>query len=266
MKDNSDDMNNSIKKEEQAMLLVCLNNAGVKAFERGDLQKSLKLFCRSVHAVMATLNIPLLETGTIAPLRGLSKKMTRKVVKSQSKSFQPNKIFQIRESRPFGTRRRRTNQDQEQPQDQTQTQTDDERQSSSNTYTYQKVFRIRASNSDPILDQTTPEQLTGIVLLNLAVCHHLEGDCTASAQQYYELAYSAATLSGDLLPQVVIWNNLLQLHYDRNDVDTALECKNRLQEKISEIIERGLLRKLKKVDRRGFLLNVMLFTNFHAAA
>jgi hypothetical protein len=206
---------------------------------------------------MATLNVDF-------PASKMSKKMTRKVVKSQSKSFRPNTSFQIRESSTLGRRPRRN----------TNTQGGEEQQSTeqkppSSTYTYQKVFRIKASNSEPMLDQTSPEQLTGIVLLNLAICHHLrdnKSDTKATAQRYYELAFSAASLSGDLLPQVVIWNNLLQLHYDASNVGTALQCMRRLEEKITEIIDRGLLRKLKKVDRRGFLLNVMLFTNSAAAA
>jgi hypothetical protein len=245
-------------REDQAILLVCLNNAGVKAFERGDLNKSLRLFSRAVHAVMATLNIDFPASSN-----RMSKKMTRKVVSSQRKSFRPNASFAVKESRILG-KRRRNNKNEEQP---TQSQTPSS--TGSTTYTYAKVFRIKASNSDPILDQTSPEQLTGIVLLNLAICHHLldnKPGTTATAQCYYELAISAASLSGDLLPQVVIWNNLLQLHYDASNVDTALKCMRRLEVKITEAIDRGLLRKLKKVDRRGFLLNVMLFTNSAAAA
>ena len=235
-------MNTRNKNEEQAMLLVCLNNAGVKAFERGDLDKALKLFICAINSVMATLNL-----DTDAPK--ISKKQAMKVVKSQSKCFLADKSFEICESTIFGKRRR----------DRQLAAPWFSKNEKSSTYTYQRVFALKASNSEPILDQTSPEQLTGIVLSNLAICHHLYPGHIRKATHYYELAVKAASISGDLLPQLVIWNNLLQVYSnDLLEEDTARACMTQLETKIKEIRDRGLLPKLKKDDRRGFLLNVML--------
>lgn len=231
------------KNNEQAMLLVCLNNAGVKSFERGDLHKALKFFLSAVESVMGTIN-------SEAATPKISKKMAIKVVKSQSRSFLPGQPFTICESTVFGKRRVR----QQQP---LAAQVAFANEHSS-TFTYQRVFGIKASNSEPVLDQTSPRQLTAIVLSNVAICHHLNPGNIVQAMRYYELAIQAAAISGDLLPQLVIWNNLLQVYSNHiPEQGAARTCRTQLETKITQIRALGLLRTLKKHDRRGFLLNIM---------
>jgi hypothetical protein len=241
---NSMSVKGTNNEEAIVLLVVCLNNAGVKSFERGNLHKALNFFLSAVNSVMASIN-------SKAATSKISKKMAIKVAKSQSRSFLPGQAFEICESAVFGKRRQRH---QKLP---LAAQVAFANEHSS-TYTYQRVFGIKASNSEPLLDQTSPRQLMAIILSNLAICHHLNPGNIIQAMRYYELALQAAYISGDLMPQLVIWNNLLQVYSNHiPEHGAARICRQQLETKITQLRALGLLAKLKKYDRRGFLLNIM---------
>lgn len=241
---------------EEAMLLVCLNNQGVRAFERGNLQKAMKLFRLAVVSSAAALE------GS-----NISKKHALKLAKCKAKALHL-KSFQIQESSMFSNKKDKNSD--EQPVVVRQPETED-KASSSSVFAYRRSFRIKACSESPILEQTSAEQLTGIVLLNISMCHHVsatscndndeEQQHALQATHYYEMAFSALCTTGDLLLQLVIWNNMFQLHSMSHDsADIAQVCQIQLGDKIGQLHSRGMLQKLKGKDRRGFMRNLRLFT------
>ncbi|KAI2513338.1 hypothetical protein MHU86_1109 [Fragilaria crotonensis] len=232
--------------EHVALRSICLSNAGVKAFERGDLDKAIRYMTWALHPDLAMSNSESKD-------RRMSKKTLMKVIKSQAHAFLPDQFFELRRSSTFGRRRN----SREHPL--TKRVTDATEQSS--FYSYRRLISVKASNSVPILRQTSQDQLRAIFLANLAICYHFYAGDICKAKCSYELAVAAASDSGDLLVELVVWNNLLQLHSDDLlEEKAARACMVQLEQKLSDPRASDLLSMLGRHDRRAFLLNVVFFS------
>ncbi|KAI2513349.1 hypothetical protein MHU86_1120 [Fragilaria crotonensis] len=232
--------------EHVALLSICLSNAGVKAFERGDLDKAIRYMTWALHPDLAMSSS---ETKD----RRMSKKTLMKVIKSQAHTFLPDQSFELRRSTTFGRRRSsREHSPSKQVTDATE---------QSSFYSYRRLFCVKASSSEPILCQTSQDQLRAIFLANLAICYHFYAGDICKAKRSYELAVAAASESGDLLVELVVWNNLLQLHSDDLlEEEAARACMVQLERILSDPRASDLLSMLGRNDRRGFLLNVIFFS------
>ena len=231
--------------EHAALLSICLNNAGVKAFEWGDLEKAMRFITWALHPYVAMSNLESKD-------RRMPKKILKKVIKSQAHAFLPEQSFELRRSTSFGRRRISRGHPLQV--------TDAARQSP--CYSYRRLLSIRASNSEPISYQTSQDQLRAIVLANLAICHHFYFGDISKAKHCYELAAAAGSESGHLLIKLVVWNNLLQLHADYVlEEGGARACIVQLERILSDPGASDLLSTLSSSDRRGFLLNAILFSH-----
>ena len=235
-----------VNNEHLALLSICLNNAGVKAFERGDLDKAIRFMTWALHPGMAISKSECKD-------RRVSKKIIMKVIKSQTQSFLANESFELRRSTVFGRRRSsRGHQTSKQVTDATE---------QSSIYSYRRLFSIKASSSEPILCQTSPDQLFAILFANLAICHHLCPGDINKAIQTYESAVASASRAGNLLIQMVVWNNLLQIYSEGLLEDEAARaCMVQLELILSDPMASGQLSMLNRHDRRGFLMNVIFFS------
>ena len=232
--------------EHLALLSICLNNAGVKAFERGELDKAMRFMTWALFPDKAISNSESKD-------RRMSKKILMKVIKSQTQSFVADQSFELRRSAIFGRRRNGRGHPM------SKQVTDAAEQSS--IYSYRRLFSIKASSSLPVLYQTSPDQLSATFLANLAICHHLGTGDIRKAIHNYESAVTAAFICGDLLIQLVVWNNLLQLYSDALlEDEPARACVLQLELILSDPRASGLLSMLNRRDRRGFLLNVIFFS------
>ncbi|KAI2510049.1 hypothetical protein MHU86_4343 [Fragilaria crotonensis] len=238
--------------EHVVLMTICLNNAGVKAFEWGDLDKAIRFMTWARQPDVALSNLERKD-------RRMSKKILKKVIKSQARAFLPNQSFELRRSTRFGKRRTsRGNPPLKQVTDPT---------GQSPCYSFRRLLSIRASNSQPISCQTSQEQLGAVVLANLAICHHSYSGDISLAKHSYELAAAAASERGHLLIQLVVWNNLLQLHSDYLfEEEAARACMVQVERILSDPGASGLLSALSSSDRRGFLLNAILFSHLGTTA
>jgi hypothetical protein len=234
-----------MKREQQALVSLCLNNAGVDAFERGHLGKALKFF-------QVALNPMIKSSMAIEPQAKLSKAMLRKVIKNQSKSFIPNQSFDIVYSDTFGKHSRQTKR-----QKLVLDRCDD-----SSTYVFQKVFSIKASNSVRILEQTTSDQLNAVILVNLGICHHLGRGHIEDATRYYELAIQCSWEFESKIIQVVCWNNLLHIFSnDLLDEELARYCLHEIEQVLGECKFSNYFSRMQWPDRRGIFFNLLLFSS-----
>ena len=232
--------------EHATMLSICLNNAGVESFEWGDLDKAIRFMTWALHPEVAMSNLE--SRG-----RRVSKNVLKKVIKSQARSFLPGHSFELRRSTQFGRRRIRRG---HLPSKRVTGATEQ-----SPFYSFRRIFSVRASNSEPISFQISQDQLSAIVLENLAICHHIYAVDISKAQHSYELASAAASESGHLLIQLVVANNRLQLHSDcLLDEEAARACMVQLVRLLSDPRASDVLSMLSRSDRRGFLLNAILFS------
>ena len=231
--------------EQEALKSLCLNNAGVEAFERGHLGKAMMFFQVALH--------PKAELSSAVERPGkLSTKMLRNVVKNQSKSLTPNQTFDIVYSEAFGKHSRQTRRQKLVL----------EKCDNSSTYLFQKVFSVKASNSAGILEQTSSDRLNAVILVNLGICHHLCQGHFEDATKYYELAIESA---GDLeskIIQMVCWNNLL--HIFSNDLleeELARNCLHEIEQMLNECKFSNYFSRMLWPDRQGICLNLLLFSS-----
>jgi hypothetical protein len=235
-----------MKQEHIALISLCLNNAGVDAFERGHLGKALKFF-------QVAVNIRSKISSSAFECSGkLSKKMLRKVIKSQSKSFAPKQDFDIAYSKSFGKYSRHTR----------RLKLILERFENSSTYIFQKVFSIKASNSLRMLEQTSTGQLNAVICFNLAICHHLCQGHIGEARQHYELVIQSSCELGCKILLVACWNNLL--HIFSNDLLEEGQRRCCLRAVVQILCQCNFsdhLSRLKGLDRRGILFNLILFSS-----
>jgi hypothetical protein len=233
------------QREQQALISLCLNNAGVDAFERGHLGKAFKFF-----------QVALLpkdrSSHTIETPGKVSKMMLRKVIKSQSKSFAPNQTFDIAYSETFGKHSRQTRRQKLVL----------DKCNNSSTYIFLRVYNIKASNSAGILEQTSPDRLNAVILVNLGICHHLCPGHIEDTRRYYELAIQSSWELESKIIQVVCWNNLI--HILSNDLQEEELARHRLYEVLQILGERKYLKYFSEMqwpDRQGILFNIMLFSS-----
>jgi hypothetical protein len=234
------------KSEHIALLSICLSNAGVKSFEHGDLDRAIRFMTWAIQPDVAMSKSESKDDR-------ISKKILMKVIKSQAHAFLPDQSFELRRSTTFGRRRNcRGHPPSKQVTDATE---------QSSFYSYRRLFSVKASSSVPIFCQTSQDQLRAIFLANLAICHHFYTGNICKAKHTYELAVAAASESGDLLIELVVWNNLLQLHSDDLlEEEAARACIVHLEQTLSDPRASVSLSMLGRNDRRGFLLNVIFFT------
>jgi hypothetical protein len=227
------------KNEKWVLVLGCLNNEAVHAFETGNLDRALRLFTHAVNCFMKRLKLP-----AFAPSSQLSKTELMAIVRLQLKGVL-NDTFTLTESGCFATRG--STKPSEQP---------------SSAWMYQRVLRIAISKTDPFANHSSPEHVAGTVLLNIAICHHLMPSSLhkKKAVHYYEFAFKTVHPLSDLvLPQVIIWNNLFQIYVNElPDPVKAKLCRMRLEDKLHS---RGVAMRLSqnnKDDLRSFLFNLFL--------
>jgi tetratricopeptide (TPR) repeat protein len=233
--------------EQQVLLLLCLNNAGVDAFERGLLKKALKFFQVALHLIAKS------STGTPECHKKMSKTMLRKVVKTQSDRFTPNQTFDFVYSETFGKHSRQTRR-----QKVVMEKCDD-----ASTYIFQKMFSVQASNSVGILEQTSIDQLTAVILFNLGICHHLCQGHIEDATRCYELAIQSSWEIESKILQVVCWNNLLHIfsNYLRQENEFAQCCIREIAETMCESWFSHYFSRMTWADKQGIFFNVFLFSS-----
>ena len=236
-----------ISNEHIALLSICLNNAGVRAFERGNIDLALKFMFGALHPVKAM-------SKSLDKNSRITKKQALKTIKSQRKSFDMDQTLEICESKHFGARRRsRTHSTVKQVSIPTE---------QSSTYTYRKLLTVKASTSTPLLHQISQDELTAIFLANLGVCHHHIPASISEALFYYRAAAEAASMCGNLFIRLVAWNNLLQIYSDDLlDENSARACLVELGGTITQLNASGWVSKVKWHGRKGFILNVIVFSN-----
>jgi tetratricopeptide (TPR) repeat protein len=235
-------MKRDLTSEQQALISLCLNNAGVDAFERGHLGKAMKFFQVALHPLAKSLQ-PIESPGKV------SKAMIRNVIKSQSRSFAPNQTFDVVYSETFGKHSRQTRR---------QKLVFDKCEDSS-TYVFQKVFSVKASNSVGILEQTSADQLNAVIHVNLGICHHLCQGQIEDAIRNYELAIQSSWESESKIIQVVCWNNLL--HIFSNDIleeELARHCIYEIVQILGECKCSIYFSRMLWPDKHGIFFNLMI--------
>jgi hypothetical protein len=231
--------------EQQALISLCMNNAGVEAFERGHLVKALKFFQVALHPMVKS-------SMAIESQVKLSKTILMKAIKNQSKIFARNQGFDITYSETFGRHSRQTRRQKLVIQ----------RCDDSSTYVFQRVVSIKVSNSVTILEQTTSDLMNAVILINLGICHHLSQERFEYVKRYYELAIQFSWEYESKIIQVLCWNNLLHISSNELlDEELARYCLNEIEQVLVERKKFDRFSSLKRADRDGILFNLLLLSN-----
>jgi hypothetical protein len=240
----------NMKSEQKALISLCLNNAGVDAFERGHLGKALKFFQVAL--------IPMAKSSdSIESPEKISKMMIRKVIKSQAKSYTPDQTFDIVYSESFGKHSRQTRRQK----------LILDRCNNSSAYVFRKVFSVKVSNSVSILEQTSADQLNAVILVNIGICHHLCQGHIEDAARYYELAIQSSWELERKMIQVVCWNNLLQIFSNEIEEKELAQCCLREMERVlGECKYSDYFSRMQWCDKRGILFNLILFSSLGTLA
>jgi hypothetical protein len=202
--------------EKFASKMICLNNAGVKAFDMGDSEKALGYLFVAIEpaSVKCSTNIAFTQ---------ISRKRKQRVILDQIFS----NSLEIRPSQEFGGKRRNS---QKRKKDNSIVKSYDP----TAPYVYSRLFHIMVSSSTSVLKQICYTKLLGIILTNVAICLHCDLNQSCHALQFYKLAAKTTSQKKDAFCELIIWNNLIEINSEQLfDISEVMLCVQMLQKLLS---------------------------------
>lgn len=259
------------------ILPICLNNISVSAFEKGDLQRTKQELKKALAAFKGHSPLEVFSSGEDGDCRHSSLSLIQQLCNfSSNKSFLKhlgNQRLEICESNIFGTTKRKRKPSSQKHR--VKRALAMQEQATSPSFIYQKMFLIKTSPNVLTEEQITNEQVSFVILFNLALCYHLKGTLlgtsskfTKKAVKLYDRAFEAAIMCKDPFFQLVVLNNLSQIFaHVLSQFDIAEAYFKQLRAKVNSDGDMNvLLDRLNSEDRLGLLLNLALSNPRIAAA